>query len=738
MHKGFHAKTLTGVLAAALLTGSVFAAGPTLDQLPTVIISDRMNQAEVEGLATDGTPGNETWVFDQYTDPTRNIFRFTDAFLLSDYVHFGTDSVPDIESTQFLFQEVEDDGMGGFAPVVTNTIAINGTPGAAGTVDYAAIVGSGANVSASNGLDFLNIQYTPDPSNPNLTPLATFTDEALISLYVANAAATGEVDMNMFSVFTTNDATVTPWDTLSQATSIYTPVACYEDFGGWVFSTVSSFPEGLRRAPFVQGAYTIATPARTTTATTTYSITGGTAPTFGLGGVLSNTGVANLQAESDGAPAGSLDSVVVSAPQYQSWGSYRGDFELDSAQPAGLGDIRVPITEGNAYMAQWYITGTATPGNVDNQPGVRFRMGDSAYWGIGQSTDEYLDKTSSSFDNVERAHRTYFYAHGDGDMAFYFDIVDISSNNDGIEWSLDRLEVFSFDPADLTGETLVANEGGTGFSTLAGQTPPAAAPTPFTIEAAFGDGGVWGFENLISRDFDAGVTLGANDYNDTASAADRVATSTGSGASVLSMQLAANPAQQGQTLVSWDTRGYFNANSAPFGPGDANEWLDDVDTDKLYRADFWLSSTAASASLPPGRVFVANFIDNAPVTGGVLGESDGADARYFSFQFDSSTREYTDEGKGWFDAFNSPSTTPGKISVMPFGTSARRITMFFEPQVVANTRGLIDLRLGVDMFAFDSFYNPAFVAGTDNGTWNLHRVAVRSYDLPGAVTGSCP
>ena len=94
MHKGF-TKTTLGLLAAALLSSSAFAVGPTIQDLPNVYITDL---TKAPGAVPDDGDGSTL---------ATNVYRFTDALVLGDYVDFDPDNntVEDLNQVSWLFQE---------------------------------------------------------------------------------------------------------------------------------------------------------------------------------------------------------------------------------------------------------------------------------------------------------------------------------------------------------------------------------------------------------------------------------------------------------------------------------------------------------------------------------------------------------------------------------------------------------------------------------------------------------
>lgn len=417
MRKGF-TKTTLGVLAAALVSGSVFAVGPTVDEIPTVFMTDKM---------TSDT-------FDFNTDTTQNLFRFSDAFVLEAYVSDADSAVSELK---YLFTESTVAAPSTPLTGGSQTISIDGNLGYATLPPTSAdILLDGYNVdTGGDALDFRNVLYSPEP---NATPYAdpgVVDDEAIITMFVTDQEESG-VGFKSFSVITTNDGTL---DRLSESTGIFTPVDCFDTFDGWVYAGASTFLTLGYQLPTVSGdpADLTQVPATSPAPAATASVTAGT----GNGGQVDGT---NLLA--------------------------------DWALPAG----NLPLTQGNLYMFRWTIAGDNAPGNELNNSTLRVRVGPNSTDGIGQAHESWVEGgfNHSGPNTTARGFRQYAYAHASGDAQLFFDVYDFTPTV-ALDATLSKVEVFTVDTNGLTGETQVYNAGNGSMVPASGQPTPAGSPAAF-------------------------------------------------------------------------------------------------------------------------------------------------------------------------------------------------------------------------------------------------------------------
>lgn len=689
MHKGLTQATL-GVLGAALLSGSVFAAGPTLDRLPTVIITDRHSEADVATLPS----GSE---YDFLTAATENIYRFTGAFDLADYV---AQDPADTGDVRFVFTELD----GGGVPLAggARTIGINQVLGLESEPTYSDVA-SGQSVGV---LDFVNEARTGSDGSTNLPgpdPGGAFIDSAVLKLFIAStdAATNQAVASDTFTVITTNDIgplgtfTSVTGDTLSLATSIYTPELSVDDLAGWLTTISSGVPDFsiIPPTPFngtawndwvsfyesAQPAVLAPTPNVSVPAFIgTVNVTGSPTPTLSISTLASPTAAA-------GTPAGF-------APQFGAWGSGRRD--LSSS-------VALPVTKGRAYVARWNVSGSSIPST--HVADVRFRMGEATTLGFGQQSSHMtLNSSNQIVGGSPLEHRSYFYAHEDGEILFLYDVFDFytaastsvfPNGHSNYTLTLDRLDVLSFNPADLGAGTVLLNHGGA-VSLAAGEDAPPSGETGFNTTT------VWGYQE-----------------NENAGSANRQVTP-GQSAGELSVTMTAG---DGSAIATWDTLPFLlNSNT---DPALRQEIITGVQNGKIVRVDFWISS-------PQGGT--AN--NNLPIVRyGIQTDAWGPSGQLSpTVIFQGRTEFHT------WTAWNrvGPDVGQDVNPVMALQTGDRRYSLFFEPNIRAAGADAIDFRPVWQAYSFPiirqaDISDPLINADPFmQGTVRVRRVVVTSYDHP--------
>jgi hypothetical protein len=691
MHKGFQLKTL-GVLAAALLSGSVFATGPTLDDLPTVIMTDRMNNADV---TTD--PANP---FDYFTDETQNIYRFTDAFVLSDYVNYSLNAA----NVNYLFTEtdaslVQRTGVNrrilvnndlafdtSAAPTVAEVNAANIDIVGAGALDFRDLFFTTWSSNDQSGVPTLN-PY-PGTGNANLAAMdggdgnvdpGDLNETSIISIFVADETLLNG-DTKSFNVITTNDPAFLS-DTLSSSGTIFAFEDCWNDFGGWPgFRTDGSIFFNQNTTPPDDDFFRNNQPATITPALTT-GLAGAVNPYDGISG---STATVRLQT-SIGVPSGPAPYDVLLAPEFAF---------IQSCDDNANNTAFIAATAGNFYMYRWTVSNSRTQAQVLGEvTNIRFRMGADDDRNVGNALDEFDTGANNIAGN--RTIRSYFYAHAAGSLIGAVDVVDVATDDIGTDITLSQLEIFRFSRTDLEalGGTVVFNQGAASFTTADGTTPPGGS-------AAFDLTNVWV----------------ANQLNANAGAVGSVRPiqTTGSGANVLVLDATATNAAA-NNFGFWDTT---NGQFTDF----VNEFA--VDNGQLAVLDVWMNSPDAATvnnNLPSARIQIQG---NRAFNGADQGVAN-SQGRAASLNFATDNRTPT-------DALSNPNP-----SLLALATTSKRYTAAFEPQLVSGETELEGLAL-IGMTAFDCFpdFNENGLAddfgidGDQNGTFNIERVVVTVYDLP--------
>ncbi len=692
MQYGLTKKTLGVLVGAALLSGSAFAAGPTLTNLPNVVITDRNN------------PATSASAYDLDTSVTENRYRFTAAFRLKDYVNYGDNSDSAKGTVNYLFRELDFS----FQPVGTHTIEINGDSPVSTIPTYDDLVNSSfGDVVSAGALDFINVNQSVNNGNTaDSIPRAPFTDTTTIEMFVASTEVQDEIDFQTFSVITTND--VDPLDDhieFSTGVSILTPEICITDFAGWYPMTENIYVDFTQVPPLTLATFDVQYEAAAPQYSPSASDTGSTNDFLGNPFGVFPAGTTTLTGTTQASPtiieaSGAFGDLL--APQFVGFLSWRRDLSIKTT---------INTTAGRIYMARWTMSddSVTTAANAPQVPQVRFRLGESTDYGSGVAYDgfSYNGANSIALDNGTRTHRSYYYAHANGEIGFGYDMADYfngASANIGLIYpnghrdyglSLHSVEVFSFDRADLTDEQVEFNQGESSATiTLAGgqPTPPGGA---VNYDATAWEGPLRVFQ-------ESGTTRPITMTN---------------GGDVLSIDLS-----QGDSAVTaqWDTYKYA---ASPLiiagGLDNGTEIVSAVPNDRLIIMDTWLSSPDAAVSsntLPVVRI---------GLTTDVWGESGSTapqilQGRFSFFQFRGSN--YINEHVGV--------QVPADIALE---TGARRYSVIMEPQI--QNFNTIDVRPQIDITTYPLFARTDFTATNlntafDEGQLDINRVVISTYQLP--------
>lgn len=727
MHKGFTRTTLS-VIGAALLSGSVFAAGPTLSNLPTVIITDKAKEGAFTPCDTFSPAlpydGGEPNVL---TAATENRYRFTEALNLADYVNAGESTLGQVN---YLFEEFNSDASGAEGALRTGSaraIVINGNEAfTAGSVDRTAVLSNSAgNLQDDNLLSFVDqIRSGGDGSAPGPDPGGVFTDYALLKFYVASsnpATADAIVSMKTMNVITTNDDPDCIGDRLSVGTSIFTPEECVDDFVGWYRSTFGGLPDVSQNlaanATSFSGNWTANAPGRALPNPTGSA----TSTAFASSIPVTESPTPLLRVETDASPGNTGTTNANFAPQYAAWLSWRRD--IASVKTT------VPVTANKVYMIRWTVSVPAAFQSATSPqiPDVRFRVGEATNLGIGQAHDVLPAPGANGIVGAGvQEHRSYFYAPANtpsgAEIGFMFDVFDFyqgtgggfhteGAANYGLE--LSKIEVFSFDRGDLQGANIEMNHGAATVTTADSTTPPSGS-SPFTQFNLATSQTTGDWENRNSS-----FTQPTSNRNPSGTFA----------ADLLTMSLVAG---NHNAIGEWDPRGFVLKQDPSFAPDNtANEIVSDIPNSKLLFVDAWLSSpqaTTANNHLPVMRV---GFRTD------VYGETGLSQA--------SPVRQITQGRVAYieFRAWNRTDAEDVGDLVAPTNAleaNAKRYTAVMEPQI--RTGSTIDVRPFVQFWSFplDLTATPGSFRDdrSDAGTMRIHRVVITSYDLPTLPDSNCP
>jgi len=722
MNKGL-TQVAFGVLGAAMLSGSVFAAGPTVLPIPDVVITDRDKFGE----------------FDSPTQATSaNIYRFTSALSISDYVNYTPVDSSDTVSFLYTEHDFDENATGGAGAIRAGnrSLLIGGVEGETAAPNAGDIAGG---PSVFQDILTTNIAYDivnetrsggdgTNPSGPN--PGGPFLDEAVVQIYVAASAPStqGAVATRTFNVYTTNDTDLLgltfPGDQLlfTTATTIFTPVRRIDEFGGWI--RVPSAEE------FYQGGFDVgAQPINTATARWNTSQPPVTQPsTVAVQGELeSNISYQVAPAATASLTVGTLASPGSStatatrpyAPQFPFW--RMSTRNLPTLSPSPIQIEQGAQGDDNIYMVRWNVSATDVPfAQRFNTPDVRFQVGEVSTFGVGAWKDEVVGGGVNSIRGANQQHRQYFIAETTGEVRMLFGAFGLfqaallnpaSTRPVNYNITVDSIDVFRFSRSELAAQSSnsspVYNQGGGSAVTLApGQPAPPSGGSNFsTVD--------WQFD-LDKLLFGANDSFGGQNRWTTQNAGTR-------------LSMTASSATYSQ-LAQASTLGFVFSQLPSDGllTNEENEVISGVGNNQLVVMEAWLSSTNAATpnnNLPTVRLglLADSFGGTSVVPGSVDADGIARPAGRASF------RE--------FEASNA-SAVDDSVPIPNFAnleTASKRYTTVIEPQIrvtrTAEGAGqdpTMNFRLLVTPFAL-SFQG---VTTQQTGNITVDHIAVYVYDLP--------
>jgi hypothetical protein len=476
-----------GILAtASLLSGSAFAAAPFFeDTPPTVIISDRtlapgeenaVGQIGVQGALAPAGFADYDWATDPVSANSANLFRFTAAFSLLDYVMPGDGNL--VSEVQWLFNEFEE-GESSPSAGSARTLTINGLLGESTLVDGDSFTLSSPFVDAGDGiLDFRNINLSPTTTTTlpyDITGLDV-PQTRVISLYVHKDGQTPDPNFASFFVVTTDDA---PGDSLSIPTTIFDPPDFdFETFGDWESFAVSGLLGVPQGGATDNGTYAGLTPIGTPGAVGGYTFTPGATPAPGGTGALSSAGTAS-QVGFAGWQGGSAFNVGGNALTSEAGKLYRMRASMHTSNAATRGEVRI----------RWGFAG--------------YNAGLLAYGFANQSTEHLSADANNPTDLTG-----FLLPRASGaPLQMFFENLNTETNANN-DFTISRVVVDSTDASNLGGGNVVFNAGGT-FTPAAGEPSPAPSPSGFQFFTAGGTQGQFSVADL-NANRPVNVTQGAN------------------------------------------------------------------------------------------------------------------------------------------------------------------------------------------------------------------------------------
>jgi hypothetical protein len=420
-------KFLLGVFAASMLAAGASAECPEFSgSIPTVVITDRLADPSTD---FDGANG---------TSATSNVFRFSDAFILADFIDEGDIAVGDI---RYLWNEFAyDTGSSDYATTPSTgsarAISINGNLAFATVPTYGDITTVGNTLSDTDALDFRNVALSA--ATPEDGPFSAPTTSSLglegskrLTLYIAGVAVDcdGTTDLATFDVFTVTDG----GDRFSDS-NVFTPYTSYgttpanaNTFASWTFVTFDD--ANVSRTPSVAN--------------------GGTAP----GGTT--------------------------AVGFSTTGAYAG-----GALAAWFKGTAVATTADSVYRSVATVTSTAA---ANSSVLVRQRFGSTSLGDLGQGEAHFIAGAAAGPASTDGSFSWPLWAWtksapdaingGTGqadEPAYFIDYIDGSATF-GHSFTVSQLVIESTTRAALGAGTVIRNVGETTLSTDEGVTPAAGA-----------------------------------------------------------------------------------------------------------------------------------------------------------------------------------------------------------------------------------------------------------------------
>lgn len=719
MHNGFK-KLALGITGVALLSGTAFATGPTIESPPTLIITDRLSAgaiADGAGPWDDGNPGGST-------SGSFNIFDFTGAITLSDYVSapLAPGGLNDV-NWDFVELDPSDDSVITSGQTIQITDGTNSSLGQAAEPVFADLDGGTAfnPVGSNDPLDFRNVVRTTG-SGP---AVGNFLDQTRIKLFAAtNADPLSSVASTTFDVYTTNDIAVAEGDQFSIPSTVFVPVEGFDDMGGWYevqrFDQAAIFDVSPIRFSTSFGNLPDSVPARASLDSTVSefnaAITRLTVP--------ASTATLSMSTDTVAAGAGATNPFLTEfAPQLIGFGSFFEDI------PSTANDS-VAVTADTLYMIRWDLSTPFTTSQGAQLPLAQLIVGETGAYGLGRSLVSFDNNGDNNLVGANLAFRQYFYAHDSGDIGFFMNLFDqatagTTAANEGFPQghvghnvTINRVDVFEVQTAGLTGESVIFNQGQASVPLVSGEpTPPATGVAQFDLDAWTGRDGFAGIGTNAARNVSFTPSVPLN-------GAGTARPDTGAVADILSMTIGATGA--GPLNMIWDTFNTLSINGSEPAVDASISEIFELDEGTLVFMDYWLSATGSTAQLPFTRVGMgsANVIPGG-------GTDNDSIQGYVAFQ------EFTPRST----VFGLADGTTAAPAIGLQAGSARRARLVWEVQLTTSAGAT-----GGGQYAFrpvmESFVIPAATPSDESnaiGTVNLHRVVVTTYDPPtGAETASVP
>lgn len=445
--------TVAGFLAAGvLLSGSAFAFAPEFtEDLPTVIITDKLPAAQQSGLAVydvNGLPSNST----------AYVFRVSQAFDAAGYIDVNGN---DFNQIKFRFTESNYDDVNGPAASVNaaGTLLISGETASA-AVPAAGDFTTAPNInnrytSSDAKLDFRNIDFSGSNEgvNAGFDAIGGVTGQNIdlsdpqkrwVDLYIkGNTSA--DIEVGGFLVITTRNGE-DGLATSPASSNPYTVDYSADVFQGWVSGAINDlFAVPTSGTNFTAVAGGGVSGGFTFTPSTTPTPAPGAA-TLALSSTATKVGLANW-----GLPAAS-SGITLQANRL-----YRLRADIYSPVTTSKEDLRIGFGEAAGTTGQGFVTYLSSVSSfITNNP--------------------IVPPTAAGSDTV-----AYLVPRATGPSLIQVDII--TQNAGGQDYVLESVEIASADLSELGSSNVVLNRGGT-FTAAAGEVMPnVASPTAFVTTA---------------------------------------------------------------------------------------------------------------------------------------------------------------------------------------------------------------------------------------------------------------
>jgi len=402
-------------------------------------------------------------------------------------------------------------------------------------------------------------------------------------------------------------------------------------------------------------------------------------------------------------------------PQMLGFGSFT---EINNNVSNNLVDVEAD----KLYMVKWWLE---TPFDVDDSvklPLLQLIVGETGAYGLGRSLLGFDFHSANHIVGETLEFRQYFYAHDDGEIGFFINLIDLYSTRSpyasidghvGHNVTIQRIDVFEVNESMLTNEEVIFNQGQSDIVLAMDEAPP-----PMTAYEGGFDLDIW-----AGRDQFAIIAEGADESRNTSFSPESDLIGVGqsyqaTGLTTDTLSYTINPGK-GPAFCIWDTFKSTQVAENSTDPilSEVREVLE-VDEGDLIVMDAWMSSTGPTEDLPFVRFGMAS--QNVMPGGGAVSIRDPLQGYVAYHEFMSSS-----------EPFPLADKTEAVPSLNLINDQTKRVRLVWEVQLTSTPE---DTGRYAFRPAIESFEIPAGFANGRNaqaqGTINTHRVVVTKYDKP--------